>query len=164
MAAVAADRQFLIGLLALQNGMINQGQLVAALQAWTLDKSKGLADHLQERGNLTGAKRALVEALAETHLEAHNGDVEKSLANFSVVKSTLESLAAVADLDFERTLSRFGSGRGPAQGFGDDRTSSYAVGTASSDGLRFRVLRPHARGGLGAVSWRWTHYCIARWP
>ena len=32
-----------------------------------------------------------------------------------------------------------------------DRTASYSVGTASSDGQRFRVLRPHARGGLGAV-------------
>ena len=28
---------------------------------------------------------------------------------------------------------------------------TYAVGTATSDGQRFRVLRPHARGGLGAV-------------
>ena len=34
---------------------------------------------------------------------------------------------------------------------GADRTTSYAVGTATSDGQRFRVLRPHARGGLGAV-------------
>src|SRR5262249_31338825 len=32
-----------------------------------------------------------------------------------------------------------------------DRTTSYAVGTATSDGQRFRVLRPHAKGGLGAV-------------
>ena len=32
-----------------------------------------------------------------------------------------------------------------------DRTASYAVGTATADGQRFRVLRPHARGGLGAV-------------
>jgi hypothetical protein len=32
-----------------------------------------------------------------------------------------------------------------------DRTTSYGVGTATSDGQRFRVLRPHARGGLGAV-------------
>ena len=32
-----------------------------------------------------------------------------------------------------------------------DRTASYSVGTATSDGQRFRVLRPHARGGLGAV-------------
>src|SRR5262249_1929455 len=27
----------------------------------------------------------------------------------------------------------------------------YAIGTASSHGQRFRILRPHARGGLGAV-------------
>ena len=32
-----------------------------------------------------------------------------------------------------------------------DRTTSYAVGTATSDGQRFRLLRPHAQGGLGAV-------------
>ena len=32
-----------------------------------------------------------------------------------------------------------------------DRTASYAVGSATADGQRFRVLRPHARGGLGAV-------------
>ena len=40
----------------------------------------------------------------------------------------------------------------PSQADGDpDRTASYAVGTATSDGQRFRVLRPHAQGGLGAV-------------
>jgi hypothetical protein len=39
MAAPAADRNLFFGLLALQNGLINQGQLVAAFQAWTLDKS-----------------------------------------------------------------------------------------------------------------------------
>src|SRR5262249_17252384 len=32
-----------------------------------------------------------------------------------------------------------------------DRTTTYSVGSATSDGQRFRVLRPHARGGLGAV-------------
>ena len=50
----AADRHLLFGLLALQNGIIRQVQLVAAFQAWTLDKSKGLADHLEGRGDLTG--------------------------------------------------------------------------------------------------------------
>jgi hypothetical protein len=29
--------------------------------------------------------------------------------------------------------------------------AGYAVGTATSSGQRFRVLRPYARGGLGAV-------------
>jgi serine/threonine-protein kinase len=32
-----------------------------------------------------------------------------------------------------------------------DLTANYSVGSATSDGQRFRVLRPHARGGLGAV-------------
>ena len=73
----AADHHLLFGLLALQNGIINQGQLVAAFQAWTLDKSKSLADHLEARGDLTAARRALLEALAEVHLEAHGGDVEQ---------------------------------------------------------------------------------------
>ena len=35
MAATAADRNLLFGLLALQNGLIDQGQLVAGFQAWT---------------------------------------------------------------------------------------------------------------------------------
>ena len=48
----AADRHLLFGLLALQNGLIDQGQLVAAFQAWTRDKARSLADHLVARGDL----------------------------------------------------------------------------------------------------------------
>ena len=51
MASAAADRHLLFGLLALQNGLISQGQLVAAFQAWTLDKSRSLADPLVARGD-----------------------------------------------------------------------------------------------------------------
>src|SRR5215469_17521324 len=94
---MTADRHLLFGLLALQNGLINQGQLLAAFQAWTLDKSKRLADHLEARGDLTGAKRALLEALAEVHLEARGGDVEQSLAAVSAGKATRESLAELGD-------------------------------------------------------------------
>ena len=34
------DRDLLLGLLALQNGLIDQGTLVAAFQAWTRDKAR----------------------------------------------------------------------------------------------------------------------------
>ena len=40
MATVAADRHLLLGLIALQIGIINQGQLLAAFQAWTLDGAR----------------------------------------------------------------------------------------------------------------------------
>jgi eukaryotic-like serine/threonine-protein kinase len=74
MATVAADRHLLFGLLALQNGIINQSQLVLAFQAWTLDKSSSLADHLEARGDLSGPKGAVLEALAAVHLETPDGD------------------------------------------------------------------------------------------
>jgi eukaryotic-like serine/threonine-protein kinase len=148
----AADRHLLFGLLALQNGLINQGQLVAAFQAWTLDKSRGLADHLECRGDLTAARRALLEGLAEVHLEAHGGDVEKSVAAVAANRSIHASLAGLGEPDIEATLARIAGGKdGEVAEFDHDRTTSYAVGTATSEGQRFRVLRPHARGGLGAV-------------
>jgi serine/threonine-protein kinase len=146
-----ADRHLLFGLLALQNGIINQGQLVAAFQAWTLDKSKSLADHLEARGDLTSAKRALLEALAEVHLEAHGGDVEKSLAAVPAGKSTREDLARLREPEIEGSLGHLGSEHRSTEDGKADRTVTYAVGTATSDGQRFRVLRPHAQGGLGAV-------------
>ena len=46
MADSGADRNLLFGLLALQNGLIDQAQLVAAFQAWTLEKDRSLAEHL----------------------------------------------------------------------------------------------------------------------
>jgi eukaryotic-like serine/threonine-protein kinase len=88
MAAVAADSELLFGLLALQNGLINQAQLVAAFQAWTLERSKSLADHLVVLGHLSPARRPVVEAMEALHLEAHDGDVGKSLAAVPASRAT----------------------------------------------------------------------------
>ena len=52
MGRVDTDRNLLFGLLALQNGLIDQAQLVAAFQAWTLEKARPLAEHLVARGDL----------------------------------------------------------------------------------------------------------------
>src|SRR5262245_52973517 len=150
MAAIAAERDLLFGLLALQNGLINQIQLVAAFQAWTLDKARALAEHLVSRGNLDADDRSAVDALVARHLKRHGGDVERSLAAIPAGRSTRESLARLDDPDVGGTLAHLGSAS-TQQGEDADRTASYAVGEATSDGQRFRVLRPHARGGLGAV-------------
>jgi hypothetical protein len=154
MAATAADRHLLFGLLALQNGLIDQGALVAAFQAWTREKATPLADHLIARGDLDADDCSAVEALIDRHLKKHGGDVEKSLAAVPAGRSTRERLAELRDADVKVTLGRAGSGHGPTEQIDQadsDRTASYSVGSATSDGQRFRVLRPHAKGGLGAV-------------
>ncbi len=52
-APTSPERNLLFGLLALQVGLINQGQLVAAFQAWTLDKARDLAAQLTAPATLT---------------------------------------------------------------------------------------------------------------
>jgi hypothetical protein len=109
---MAADRHFLFGLLALQTSLIQQAQLVAAFHAWTCDKSRSLADHLISLGHLNAAQRAAVEALAALQVEAHGGDVERSLAAVPAGKSTREGLANLGDPDIQATLGHVGAGRG----------------------------------------------------
>src|SRR5215472_16607257 len=96
---MAADRHLLLGLLALQNGLSQPAHLVAAFHAWTGDKSRSLAAHLIALGHLKAAQRSVIEALADLHVEAHGGDVERSLAALPAGPSTRLSLAGLDDPD-----------------------------------------------------------------
>ena len=149
----AAERHLLFGLIALQVGLIDQSQLVAAFQGWARDKSRPLPDQLADRGGLDADVRAAVEAMVALHVKKHGGDTEKSLASIPAGHSTRERLKALGDPELNGTVACLGSApTNPEVGLEDpDRTATLSVGTATSDGQRFRVLRPHARGGLGAV-------------
>ena len=148
--AANADHQLLYGLIALQVGLIDQAQLLAAFQAWARDKDRPLADHLADRGGLGADGRAAIEAMVALHVSKYGGDTEKSLASIPAGRSTRESLIRIGGPVIEATLTRLGSRSTDLDGL-TDLTANYAVGTATSDGQRFRVLRPHAKGGLGAV-------------
>jgi eukaryotic-like serine/threonine-protein kinase len=146
------SRDLLFGLLALQNGLIDQGALFSAFAAWTRDKARSLADYLVDLGFLDAPRRAAVEAIAGLHVQALGGDATHSLAVLALGRSTRESLARAGGPDIELTLGHVGSGRGSTQEDIDpELTGTSSVGTATSDGQRFRILRPHARGGLGVV-------------
>ncbi len=138
---MTADRDLLFGLIALQNGLIDQAQLVAAFQAWTRDTATTLADHLVARGVLDAEDRAAIESLLERHVRKHGG-LAGSLAAVVIGSSNRERLAALGEPALEAALSLVGSDAG--------RTTSDDA-TASLCGQRFRPLRLHDRGGIGAV-------------
>ena len=141
-------RDLLFGLLALQNGLIDQDQLVAAFSAWSRAKGRTLAEILVERGAIDDESRRSWPAMAEKQLKLHGGDTEKSLAAVAAGPSTREKLAALGDADLDRQ-------RRPASGSHDAGPATprprcpsapppaTASGSASSG--------PHAQGGLGAV-------------
>ena len=96
MAAIAADRHLLLGLLALQNGLIDQAQLVAAFQAWTLRQGPAPGRPPRRprppRAPRSAGGRGHGRPCTSRH---HGGDAEKSLAAVPAGRSTRESLAAV---------------------------------------------------------------------
>src|SRR5262249_55082401 len=91
-----AHRDLLFGLLALQTGLIDQGQLVAAFHAWARATDRPMAAILAERGDLDADQRAVVEALVGQHLKKY-GDAERSLAALDVGGSTRDRLARLGD-------------------------------------------------------------------
>jgi hypothetical protein len=97
------SRDLLLGLLALQTGLIDQAALVAAFHAWTQDKARPLADHLIALGHLDPAHRQLLEGLAAAYLARHGGDAEQSLAAIPTGRSIHERLAQLGDPGLSRS-------------------------------------------------------------
>src|SRR5262249_26504549 len=76
----------------------------------------------------------------------HGSDPEKSLASLSTVGSARELLEWIEDSDLQQSLAHIPTDRDP------HATSDYcSAGESTSAGQRFRILRPHKKGGLGEV-------------
>ena len=65
-------RDMLFGLLALQNGLVEQDELILAFRAWTRDKSRPIAEILAAKGVIDIDDRALLERPAR-RWQAHHG-------------------------------------------------------------------------------------------
>jgi hypothetical protein len=152
-----APSELLFGLLALNNDLIGESDLVTALHD---PAGRPIADALVAAGALTTLQRDLIEALAGEQVKRHGGDVDPSLASLTAGPSTRERLARLGDQKLASSLARV-AGTLPFDGDLDSsRTRTFAaagvtfsVGTLTSDGRRFRVLRPHARGASARSSW-----------
>src|ERR1700722_10740912 len=141
------DLNLLFGILALQMDFIDREQLIHAMQTWLTDKSRSLGAILVEQKVLSTPRLILLQALVEEHLKQHQNDPQKSLAAIAPVGSLGQQLREIADPDMQATLLTIrGSGKSDKDPF-DPST----VGAPTATGLRFRILRPHARGGLGTV-------------
>ena len=145
---MSADRNLLFGILAVQMDFVTRDQLIAGMNAWVLEKSKPLGKILHQQGSLVDGRRTLLEALVNEHLAQHNNDPQQSLAAVSSIKSVRQDLEQLADSDVAASLVHV-SQQSEVDPFA---TRAATAGDATSSGTRFRILRPHAKGGLGQVS------------
>jgi serine/threonine-protein kinase len=135
------DRNLLFGVLALQLDLLDRDRFAEACAAWATRKGTPLADLLVERGWLTPRDRDDVERLLQRKLHKH-GDAHASLAAVAGPE-VRRALDTVDDADVEQSLASLP----PAVEHASDLPT---VDTRPPVG-RYRVLRPHAKGGLGEV-------------
>src|SRR4051794_19781674 len=108
---MAADRNLLFGILAVQSGFCTGPQLVEAMNAWTLAKERPLGDILLERGFLRRDEHDLIAALVALQLERHAGDAEKSLASLTPAPRIAAELRRLADADVQQSVAAWGASR-----------------------------------------------------
>lgn len=133
------QRNVLLGLVAVQWEFVPRARFAAALRHWLADPARSLAARLETEAGLTAERRELLEALVAEHLEAHAGRIEDSLAALSSLGSFRDALAELQDDRLETVLALVA--RAPLRG----------ASVGPRDMPRFRILRPHAKGGLGEV-------------
>lgn len=147
------DRNLLFGVLAVQMDFINREQLITAMNAWVLAKERPLGEILEEQRALAPERRTLLEALVAEHLKLHDNDPQKSLAAISSINTIKEDLEHIDDTGLQasmRTMSTIAA-PDPYMTMAPSAGTASSVGAVTSGGTRFRIVRPHARGGLGEV-------------
>jgi serine/threonine-protein kinase len=163
MAQPHADRNLLFGILALQLDFISPDQLVAAMKAWVDNKDRPLGEILVGQQALAADARAALEVLVEKHLEQHDHQPQRSLASLSLHPDVRADLDRIGDAELHGTLAtvlpvpvppHLWPFRAPGEStsWPDADEAVGTVGERTASGLRFRVVRPHAEGGLGQVS------------
>jgi WD40 repeat protein/serine/threonine protein kinase len=149
MPPAPSDLNMLFGMLALQLDFITKDHLLAAMQVWMHDKTKSLSQIFADQKVLADDRRQLLDALVLKHLEQHNNDLHQSLAALSSRSSAREIFEGLGDPDVDQSIQRVRELRDEAPD--PDETPSWS----ESGPTRFRILRPHAQGGLGIVYVAW---------
>jgi serine/threonine-protein kinase len=149
------NRDLLVVVLALLTGAIPRSGLNSALKAWTKDRRLSLAELLKKDGGLDADRMSALECLAAAHLKTHKNDLRVSLEAWNAAELTQDVLTEIEDdalrTTFNTTLG--GSETVPAP---EGSTASFVVGDETQTGQaapaeRFRLIRPHAKGGIGQV-------------
>ncbi len=152
---VSPEKDLLFGIIALQMSLVRSEQLVAAVSTWLMDKSHRLDEILVDQGALNEYDRQLLAPLVARHLDNHGGDPQRSFAALGSIGSIADDL--LGDENLMATLS-LGSGdrsdrlHAATIVFNESMGASTTSRTVSDDVKdRFRILRSHAKGGLGEV-------------
>ncbi|MGC4006298.1 MAG: serine/threonine-protein kinase [Pirellulales bacterium] len=156
----SSDRNLLFGVLAVQMDFLTRAQLFEGMQAWINDKATSLAEHVVRLRHMRPEQRDVLDALVDAHVRQHDDDPQRSLAALSSAAPIRRALERLDDTDVQASLGHVRREAVEVEpidapgGLGVDPNATVpppSLGESTSRGTRFRIVRPHAEGGLGSV-------------
>lgn len=145
----SAAYNVLFGILALQKEFITRDQLVAAIIQWQQDQSKTIREILSSHKHLTVERSQLLSALVDQESGRSDSSPTMSLTPEESRGSTRDDLARSDDANRPGNAVVAATER---QESSESTATPTTVGDGTSLGRRFRILRPHDKGGLGQIS------------
>ncbi|MBS0266175.1 MAG: protein kinase [Planctomycetes bacterium] len=168
----------LAGLLALNDGWITPSTLVAALSNWGRNRTRSLGDILIADGALDATRWSQVESRCTAFLQEHAGNLDQGLSALSVSDSLRQDLLQLADPEITGLLTKTQTATphfdpyatrealptppvvpdtlvDPLQtrfGTASNADAPTNANASHARAERYRILRLHAKGGLGLVS------------
>jgi eukaryotic-like serine/threonine-protein kinase len=136
------SRDLRLGLQALEAGLIDREQLIGAIEVWTRSPDRTMVEILGHRGVLEGPVIAELEArvLRETALIRHAPGLDVAAES-----------ANLEPADQPRDPDATGAFHSAGDPIAESARREHDSGLSGSENRRFRVVRSHARGGLGEV-------------
>lgn len=149
----SSARDLLFGIIAFHMNLVQKEELVAAVSTWLSSKTRSLDDVLVEQGTLGEPERELLEPIVNSHLQHHGDDPQRCLATMSRLSSVVEELSSLGNPDLIATLSLAADDSATIDPAATLQHVSSGTPHAGTDrpATRFRIVRSHAKGGLGEV-------------
>jgi hypothetical protein len=151
----------LVAVLAVLTDAIPRSRLAGVLKTWSEKCEEPLADALKAATGLDDERFRALECLAAAHLKTHQDDLRLSLQALGAQALTDNVLTEPDDSDLRTLVSPTSedestipmdqeSHRGQELGFSLD-PFLRAKASAGAKDERFKLIRPHAQGGIGQV-------------
>jgi serine/threonine protein kinase len=132
------DRNLLVGVVALQRDLISRDELIDAMHEWAKNQARSLGQILLDRASLDQDTLVLLDTLVDRELEQLDSERISQVAT---------SLAAPGETVDSELRNGSAAGLSCADLVVDERSQVWDAGLRT----RYRVLWPHARGGLGQI-------------
>ncbi len=151
MSQFAADRNLLTGMLGLQTGLVTESQLITAMQAWVFSKEHAIEDLFLSQGVIDSAKKQFLQQLVQQYLTVHGGSPASALNMLPKNADLTAAFNSFRDEELAAATTKCESFDPQSEESKSDSTQGFNADVPFDD-ARYKVLRPHAQGGLGKVS------------